>query len=59
MKALLVAAALAVGAMAVTTGAAEARWHHGWGYHRWHGGWGYHHRWHDDWRWRRHHHHHW
>jgi hypothetical protein len=48
MKALIAAAALAVGMMAVTTGTAEARWHHhsGWGHHRhctgW--GWGHHHR---------------
>jgi hypothetical protein len=46
MKALIAAAAIAVGMMAVTTGTAEARWHHhggGWGHHRHCTGWGYHH----------------
>jgi len=60
MKALIAAVALAAGMMAVTTGAAEARWHGGWhgggwGYHhhRHCTGWGYHHhrRWCHGWRW--------
>jgi hypothetical protein len=49
MKTVIAAAALAVGLMGVTTGAAEARWHHGW-----HSGW-HHHRYCSSWGWRHHH----
>jgi len=57
MKTVIAAAALAVGLMGVTTGAAEARhWHHGgwgWHHHRHCTGWGYHHhrRWCRGWGW--------
>jgi Spy/CpxP family protein refolding chaperone len=48
MKVLLTAAALAVGLMAVTATAADARpWHHG--HHRHCSSWGWHHHHHDRW----------
>ena len=50
MKTVIAAAALAVGLMGVTTGAAEARWHHGW-----HSGW-HHHRHCISWGWSHHRH---
>ncbi len=44
MKSLLVAAALVVGMLGATTGAASAYPHHGWGHHHRHCmGWGWHH----------------